>query len=71
MVRVRYIGLSNPQAAFAELRPYRQRLIQMQMSYRPFGPEFRALLEAQEALDRAAAHFTGDPAFYGRKPHSS
>lgn len=35
--------------------------------YFPFGPDYLVLLEAREALDRAAAHFTGDPTFYAGK----
>ena len=71
MVRVRYVGLSDPKAAFDALRAYRQQLIEMQMRYRPFSPDYLVLHEAQKALDRAAEHLTRDPRFYALRGHSS
>ncbi len=64
MVQVRYGGIANPQAAFDELRPFREKLLRMEQSCRPFGPEFLILSAALKALDTAAYHFTSDPNFF-------
>jgi hypothetical protein len=63
MVKVRYLGIGDPRAAFEELRPYRQRLVDLQSRCRPFKTEFLILYAAQAALDAAAHYFTGDPQF--------
>jgi hypothetical protein len=68
MIQVRYTGLVDPRASFDALRPYRRQLIAMMMRHRPFGPDYKVLYDAQKALDTAAAHFTGDPAFYSLQP---
>lgn len=65
MVRVRYTGVNDPKGAFAALRPFRHELVRMSGRYFPFGPDYVVILEVRQALDRAAAHFTGDPTFYG------
>lgn len=55
VVKVRYLGISDPKATFNELRPYRERLIGMMGQCRPFHADFLILHAAQKALD-AAAH---------------
>ncbi len=65
MVQVRRHGLSDPGAAFNELRPYRERLITLMGACRPFQADFLMLHAAQKALDAAAHYFTGNPNFYG------
>jgi hypothetical protein len=65
MVQVNRRGLSDPKAAFNELRPYRERLIVLMGDCRPFHAEFLMLHAAQKALDAAAHFFTGNPNFYG------
>jgi len=71
MVKVRYLGIDDPKAVFDELRPYRQRLIELQGRCRPFKTEFLFLYAAQTALDAAAHFFTGDPQFFALKPEQS
>ena len=71
MVQVRRGGIRDPKAAFNELRPYRERLIEMMGTCPPFHAEFLMLHAAQKALDAAAHYFTGDPMFYGLKPEPS
>jgi hypothetical protein len=71
MVKVRYLGIGDARAAFDELRPYRQRLIDMQGRCRPFKAEYLILYAAQVALDAAAHFFTGDPQFFSAKPEQS
>ena len=71
LVRVRYAGITNPKAVFDELRPYRDRLLRLQDSCRPFQADFLILHAAQKALDAAAHYFTGDPNFFALKPEQS
>lgn len=71
MVRVRYLGLHDPTAAFLDLEPYRTRLIRMACSYRPGGREYQALHKAVEALDVAAEALTGKPGLLGLKAHTT
>lgn len=65
------LGVADPKAAFNELRPYRQRLIDLQDRCRPFKTEFLILHAAQVALDAAAHFFTGEPDFYALRPDQS
>ena len=62
MVAVKYLGLPNPRQTFADLKPYRTELIHMQMSYRPFGEDYKVIAAAIEALDAAALRFVGPDA---------
>jgi hypothetical protein len=71
MVQVNRRGLSDPKAAFDELRPYRERLVVLAGRCRPFQADFLMLHAAQKALDAAAHYFTGDPNFYGLTPEAS
>ena len=71
MVRVRYVGITDPKRVFGELRPYRERLIDMQGRCQPFRTEYLILHAAQKALDAAAHYFTGEPDFYSLKPEQS
>ena len=71
MVHVRRHGLGDPKATFNELRPYRERLIALMGTCRPFQADFLMLHAAQKALDAAAHYFTGDPYFYGLAPEQS
>lgn len=57
-------ALPDPVAAFEDLRPYINRLRDLQRRCRPFGPDYHALAIAIESLQDAAAHFTGRPHFY-------
>ena len=65
MVVVRYFGLSDPRKAFAELKPYRSKLIQMGMNYRPYSEDHLAIHAAIDALDKAAERFVGENAVRG------
>ena len=69
-MRVRYVGFSQERAAeaFEALRPYRAELIRLSGACRPFSDDWKLFYEAQLALDRAAARFTGDPDFFHLKP---
>ena len=71
MVQVRYTGLPSPKFAFDELRPLRERLVRMQGSCRPFGPDYLILSAVTKALDTAAYHFTSEPDFFATKPEQS
>ncbi len=67
MVKVRYLGITNPKAAFDALRPYCQAIIEMETRCRPFGTAYLVLSAAKDALDTAACHFTRDPNFFASK----
>ena len=71
LAKVGYPGVRNPQAAFAELRPYRERLISLASQCRPFHTDYLMLHAAQTALDACAHYFTKDPQFFARKPEQS
>ncbi|HEY1878705.1 MAG TPA: hypothetical protein VGG68_02105 [Caulobacteraceae bacterium] len=71
MARVRYLGVSDPAAVFETFRPYRERLIELELRCAPFGTEYLILNAAKAALDAAAHYFTGDPVFYASKPEQS
>lgn len=71
MVQVRYTGIGDARAAFEQLRPYRERLIELQGRCRPFHAEFLILHAAQKALDAAAHFFTDEPNFYALRPEQS
>ena len=59
MVRKRYTGITNPEAEFQKLDPYRHRLCLMASEYRFGCPEHQALRRAVEALDEAIETITG------------
>ncbi len=71
MARVRYLGVSDPKTVFEAFRPYRQRLIELELRCPPFGTEYLILNAAKSALDAAAHYFTGDPMFFAAKPEQS
>ncbi len=71
MIQVRYTGLPSPKTAFDELRPFRERLIRMQGTYRPFSPDYLILSAIVKALDTAAYHFTREPDFFALRPEQS
>ncbi len=71
MVRMRYPGLTDPKAAFEQLKPLRAHVLKMQARCRPFGPDYLVLSAITKAMDTAAYHFTGEPDFFAlRPPHS-
>ena len=43
MVKVRYLGIGDAKAAFEDLRPYRERLIELQGACKPFHADFLML----------------------------
>ena len=71
MVRRAYLGIGDAKAAFDGLRPYRDRLLELQGRCRPFATDYLMLHTAQVALDAAAHFFTGDPQFFATKPEQS
>ncbi len=71
MVKVNYIGITNPKEAFANLRPMRDQLIQLQGRLRPFGADYLIPDVVMKALDTAAYHFTSEPDFFSMKPEQS
>jgi hypothetical protein len=71
MVVVRYLGLANPHREFAELPPFREAILRMEQSHRPFGPDYLILSAVLKALDTADYHFTREPSFYASKPPSA
>ncbi|MFD3263319.1 hypothetical protein [Phenylobacterium ferrooxidans] len=66
-MRKTYVGLMYPQRDFEALKPFRHQLMELKIKCQPGGRDYMVLDEVQVALDRAAGHFTGDPAFYARK----
>jgi hypothetical protein len=71
MVKMSYLGITNPAEAFAALRPFRKQVIEMQMRCRPFGTDYVILEAVNKALDTAAYHFTREPNFFALKPEQS
>jgi hypothetical protein len=71
MAKVGYPGVRDPQTAFAELRPYRERLVALASQCRPFQTDYLMLHAAQTALDACAHYFTKHPQFFARKPEQS
>ena len=70
-MQTRYVGLGDAKAAFGELRALRERMLGMQASVRPFGPDYLVLSAVVKALDTAAYHFTREPDFFALKPDQS
>ena len=64
MVRMNYLGVRDPVAAFEDLKPLVARLRAMQQTCKPFGRDYHAIAVALEGLDTAAYHFTRRPHFY-------
>lgn len=58
-------------SAFQGLKPYADRLRQLQGQCRPFGHDYLALDIAKQSLETAAFHFTREHAFYGSKSDSA
>ena len=71
MVKMNYVGITDPNRAFADLKPFRDRLIAMQGRLRPFHTDYLILDALRKALDTAAYHFTREPDFYATKPPQS
>ena len=69
MTKVRYLGVTDPKAAFEALRDYHHALIKLQTRCRPFGADYLVIMAAKEALETAAFHFTRDSGFYAGAPH--
>lgn len=69
MVKRNYVGVSDPEREFRELRDAHTRLRRMQLVCTPFGADYVALQAVLAALRDAATHFTKDPYFYGGRPH--
>ncbi len=64
MVRVRYLGITNPVATFERFRPWRNELVGLQRECFPFRSDYVALDSVVRALDTAAIYFTRNPHFY-------
>jgi hypothetical protein len=69
MVKINYVGIGDPIAAFDALRPYVAELRKMQMKCKPFGRDYHAIAIALDGLESAAYHFTRRPHFYQGEPH--
>ena len=67
MVRRRYSDPGNPTAEFEAMRPAFQEAIKLMTRLKPFGPDYLVLHAVTSALQTAAFHFLGDPAFFGAK----
>jgi hypothetical protein len=57
-------GLIFPEEAFDKLRPFREELLAMSMTYRAGGPEYMALSRVVMALDEAAGVVMSKPGFF-------
>jgi hypothetical protein len=71
MAHARFPGIIDPKSALAKLRPYRQELLRMAQSCRPFGSDYLIMDAAIIALDTASYHFTREPDFFALKPEQS
>ncbi len=71
MVQVRYIGILEPETAFAKLRPLREELIRMAGRYAPTSWQYAELHKPVLALDACAEAITRRPRFYATLPHTS
>ncbi len=64
MVHRKKQGLIFPEEAFDKLRPFREELLAMSMTYRAGGPEYMALSRVVIALDEAAGVVMSKPGFF-------
>jgi hypothetical protein len=64
MVHRKKHGLIFPEEAFDKLRPFREELLAMSMTYRAGGPEYMALSRVVIALDEAASVVMSKPSFF-------
>jgi hypothetical protein len=64
MVHRKKQGLIFPEEAFDKLRPFREELLAMSMTYRAGGPEYMALSRVVMALDEAASVVMSKPGFF-------
>ena len=69
MVKLNYVGLTDPVREFEALKPYVNELRKMQQKCKPFGRDYMAIAIALDGLESAAYHFTRRPHFYAGKPH--
>jgi len=71
MVKVRYVGIREPESEFEALRPAYSMVIAMMTKCRPFSPEYEALLKISEAMNDAAQQFmpgVAPTSFFGARP---
>ncbi|MGH7022117.1 MAG: hypothetical protein ACREEB_00850 [Caulobacteraceae bacterium] len=71
MVQIRYTGITNPNAAFARLKPFRDELIALSGKVRPTSTDYKILHVLIGALDTTAYHFTREPDFFATRPQQS
>ena len=65
MVKVNYLGVTDPGREFAALRPAYDRLRAMMIRCRAMDPDYLVLMRAMSALGEAGQHFTKDPHVFG------
>ena len=54
MVKINYLGVTDPKAAFEALRPFRKVLLEMKGRCRPFHPDYLILDAVDKFLTVAA-----------------
>jgi hypothetical protein len=67
MTKMNYVGIGDPNRAFAEFKPMFKKLEQMKRHCRPFGRDYHALCIALEALTTTVFHFTRNPNFFNEE----
>jgi hypothetical protein len=68
MVQRKYLGISDPRAAFDALRPLDNAVTQLMTRVKPMSADYLILSAVRRALGTAAYHFTREPDFYSAKP---
>ena len=61
MVKVRYLGITNPKAAFDALRPFRQAIIEMEVRCKPFGTDYLDTVGRQGRFGHSGLPFHARP----------
>jgi len=71
MVRVRYLGVRDPEGQFKKFAPMHRELANMRTSCTPSSADYKAVCDLIHELDRCATHFTGREHFFTGDPSPS
>lgn len=64
-MRMRYLGVSDPEKVFGQWRALRRDWCDLRLKCAPFSEEWKALDAMIKSLDAGAGCFTGQEDFYG------